>query len=47
VEPLAGAAPAGSRYKGNLQAAAKRQRNGGPPWYCPVFSGLKDRCITH
>ena len=26
MEPLAGAAPAGSPYKGNLQAAAKRQK---------------------
>ena len=30
MEPLAGAAPAGSPYKGNLQAAAKRQRKWWP-----------------
>ena len=47
MEPLAGAAPAGSPYKEDLQAAAERQKNGGPPRYCPVFYGLKDRCITH
>jgi len=46
-EPLAGAAPAQFSYNENRQAAAKRQRNGGPPRYCPVFCGLKDRCITH
>ena len=47
MEPPAGAAPARSSYKENLQPAAERQGNGGPPRYCPVFCGLKDRCITH
>ncbi len=47
MEPLAGAAPAQSSYKENLQAAAERRNHGGPPRYCPVFCGLKDRCITH
>jgi hypothetical protein len=30
MEPLAGAAPAGSPYKGDLQAAAERQRKWWP-----------------
>jgi hypothetical protein len=51
MEPLAGVGPAGSPYKGNLSrfeiGTAERQKNGGPPRYCPVFYGLKDRCITH
>ena len=48
MEPPAGAAPAEFSYKENLQAAAERQMKiGGPPRYCPVFCGLKDRCITH
>ena len=35
MEPLAGAAPAGSPYKGDLPAAAKRQRNRGSPPVLP------------
>ena len=27
--------------------AARMAKAGGPPRYCPVFCGLKDRCITH
>ena len=44
MEPLAGAAPAGSPYKGNLQAAAKRRRNGLPS---RSLTGTKARLRTH